>query len=141
MRLNWLLNATVLSFATVISPMAEAQSAAGVPAAAQVADNTEYRVAEIFLSSTPETDGQVRANAARIVEQLRGGASFLAYARQFSEATSASLGGELGWVRPDQLPRELRAPIRAMQLGAIEGPIAVPGGYSIITVSDLRRQP
>ena len=39
---------------------------------------SEYRVAEIFMSSTPETAAQVQANAARIVAQLRAGANFQA---------------------------------------------------------------
>ena len=45
----------------------------------------------------------------RIVQQLRGGASFLAYARQFSEASTAAVGGDLGWVRAAQLPEALAA--------------------------------
>ena len=40
----------------------------------------------------------------RIVDQVRQGASFLAYARQFSEASTAAVGGDLGWMRPEQLP-------------------------------------
>ncbi|HEY0027902.1 MAG TPA: SurA N-terminal domain-containing protein, partial [Allosphingosinicella sp.] len=49
----------------------------------------EFNVAEIFISATPETAAEARANADRIVQQLRGGASFPAYARQFSEASTA----------------------------------------------------
>jgi len=63
----------------------------------------EYLVGEIFLSATPETEGQVTTDAARIVGQIRGGASFVAYARQFSEASTAGVGGDLGWVRAEQL--------------------------------------
>jgi peptidyl-prolyl cis-trans isomerase SurA len=57
----------------------------------------EFRIAEIFLSSTPETAAQTKANADRIVQQIRGGASFLAYARQFSEA-STCCGGRRPWL-------------------------------------------
>ena len=42
-----------------------------------------------------------------IVQQIRNGANFQAYARQFSEASTAALGGDLGWVRAEQLPDEL----------------------------------
>ena len=56
----------------------------------------EFRVGEIFLSATPELQGQVMADAQRIVEQVRSGASFVAYARQFSEASTAAVGGDLG---------------------------------------------
>jgi len=100
---------------------------------------SEYRVAEIFMSSTPETAAQVQANAARIVAQLRAGASFQAYARQYSEATTAALGGELGWVRPEQLPEELAAIVVQMPVGAITDPITVSGGVSIIALGDKRQ--
>jgi peptidyl-prolyl cis-trans isomerase SurA len=99
----------------------------------------EYQVSEIFLSATPETAAQARANADRIVQQLRGGASFLAYARQFSEASTAARGGDLGWVRAEQLPEQLAAAARALPVGAVSDPIAIPGGFSILAVQDTRR--
>jgi peptidyl-prolyl cis-trans isomerase SurA len=99
----------------------------------------EYRVAEIFMSSTPETAAQVQANAARIVEQLRAGASFPAYARQFSEASTAAVGGELGWVRAEQLPEELAAVVRQLPVGAYSNPIPVAGGVSIVALADSRQ--
>jgi peptidyl-prolyl cis-trans isomerase SurA len=99
----------------------------------------EYRIAEIFMSSTPETAAQVQANAARIVQQLRAGASFIAYARQYSEASTAAVGGELGWVRAEQLPDELAAVVRQMPVGAYSDPIPVSGGFSIIALGDTRQ--
>ena len=100
---------------------------------------TEYRVAEIFLSSTPETAAEAQANAARIVEQIRAGASFAAYARQYSEASTAALGGDLGWVQIGQLPDELSALVTQMPVGSVSAPIPVPGGYSIVAVADTRQ--
>ena len=99
----------------------------------------EYHVAEIFMSATPETLAQVRANAANIVQQIRDGATFLAYARQFSEASTAAVGGDLGWVRAEQLPDELAGVIQQMPVGAISEPIPVPGGVSIIVLVDKRQ--
>jgi peptidyl-prolyl cis-trans isomerase SurA len=99
----------------------------------------EYRVGEIFLSATPENAAEVQANAARIFEQLRGGASFQAYARQYSEATTAALGGELGWIRPELLPEPLAQALSQMSVNTLSPPIAVPGGYSIIALADTRQ--
>jgi peptidyl-prolyl cis-trans isomerase SurA len=100
---------------------------------------SEYHVAEIFMSATPETLAQVQANAANIVTQIRNGANFQAYARQFSEASTAALGGDLGWVRAEQLPDELAAVVRQMPVGAISEPIPVPGGVSIVALADTRQ--
>jgi peptidyl-prolyl cis-trans isomerase SurA len=99
----------------------------------------EFKVSEIFLSATPETAAEVRANAVRIVQQLRGGASFLAYARQFSEASTAALGGDLGWVRVGQLPEALATAVQTMPMGTVSDPIAIPGGFSIVAVTDTRQ--
>ena len=99
----------------------------------------EYRVGEIFLSSTPDTQASVAANASKILEQLKAGASFQGYARQYSEASTAAVGGDLGWVRPEQLPQPLAAALRQMGPGMVSNPIDVPGGVSILAVQDTRK--
>jgi len=99
----------------------------------------EYRVGEIFLSSTPSTDSQTLDNANKILQQLKNGASFAGYARQYSEASTAAVGGDLGWVRPEQLPTQLATVLRDMGPGTISNPIQVNGGYSIIAVQDTRK--
>lgn len=100
---------------------------------------SEYQIGEIFLSATPEAMTEAEANATRIVEQLRRGASFAAYARQFSEASTAAVGGDLGWVRAEQLPQELAIIAQGLQTGQVSAPIPVPGGYSIIVLADKRQ--
>ena len=99
----------------------------------------EYKVGEIFLSSTPDTQAQTLANANKILEQLKNGASFAGYARQYSEASTAAVGGDLGWVRPEQLPAPIAATLRDMGPGTVSNPIPVPGGVSIIAVQDTRK--
>lgn len=99
----------------------------------------EYRVGEIFLSATPYTQDQTLQNAGKILEQLKNGASFAGYARQYSEASTAAVGGDLGWVRPEQLPAPLAAALRTMGPGSISNPIPVQGGVSIIAVQDTRK--
>ncbi len=99
----------------------------------------EYRVGEIYLSATPENNTEVEANARRIIDQLRQGGSFAAYARQFSEASTASVGGDLGWIRPAQLPEALGQAVQEMSVGQVAGPIQIPGGYSILALQDSRK--
>lgn len=99
----------------------------------------EYRLGEIFLASTPESNAQVMQNAERIMELLQQGGSFAAYARQYSQATTAVVGGDLGFVRVAQLPNELAAAAQQMQPGQLVGPIEIPGGYSILYLIDKRQ--
>ncbi|PTD26193.1 peptidylprolyl isomerase [Sphingomonas fennica] len=100
---------------------------------------TELHIAEIFLSATPDSNDEVVQNAHRIVNQIRQGASFVAYARQFSEASTAAVGGDLGWVRGEQLPDSLAAAAASLERGQISDPVPVPGGYSIIALVDKRQ--
>jgi peptidyl-prolyl cis-trans isomerase SurA len=100
----------------------------------------EYRVGEIYLSATPATRQAVAQNAQRIVEQLRQGGSFVAYARQFSEASTAAVGGDLGWIRIEQLQNpQLEAAVRELNPGQLVGPVEIPGGYSILYLIDKRQ--
>jgi peptidyl-prolyl cis-trans isomerase SurA len=99
----------------------------------------EYRVGEIFLSATPATQSQTLDNANKILAQLKQGASFQGYAREYSQASTAAVGGDLGWVRPEQLPAPLAAALQQMQPGSISSPIPVGGGFSIIAVQDTRK--
>jgi peptidyl-prolyl cis-trans isomerase SurA len=99
----------------------------------------EYRVGEIFLSATPATESQTLDNANKILAQLKQGGSFPGYARQYSEASTAAVGGDLGWIRPEQLPAALGDAIKQMPAGSISNPIPVPGGFSIIAVMDTRK--
>jgi len=99
----------------------------------------EYHLSEIYLSATPATEQQVAANAQRIMDQIRQGASFAAYARQYSEASTAPVGGDLGWVRAERLPDALANAVREMTPGQVGGPIPVGGGFSIIALMDKRQ--
>jgi peptidyl-prolyl cis-trans isomerase SurA len=103
----------------------------------------EFHVGEIFLSATPENVAQVEADAARIVEQVRGGASFVAYARQFSEASSAGVGGDLGWVRAEQLNDAVAPVVTSLTPGnpatSISDPVRVPGGVAVMALIEKRQ--
>jgi len=103
----------------------------------------EFHVSEIFLSATPETQSRVLTDANRIVGQVRGGASFVAYARQFSEASSAGVGGDLGWVRAEQLNDAVAPVVVKLTAGnpatAVSDPIAVAGGVAIIALVEKRQ--
>ena len=99
----------------------------------------EYRVGEIFLPAPGGTEGQVLAQANQILDQLKNGASFAGYARQYSQSSSAAVGGDLGWMRPEQLPDPIAAALRQMQPGMVSNPIPNSGGVSIIVVQDTRK--
>ncbi|WP_375285815.1 peptidylprolyl isomerase [Sphingomonas sp.] len=100
----------------------------------------EYHLSEIFLAATPDRAQQVFANARQLIEQIqRGQAPFSYYARNFSEASTKAVGGDLDWIRLAQLPEALGQAAQEMQVGQVAGPIEVPGGFSILYLQDKRQ--
>ena len=69
---------------------------------------------------------------------MRQGARFSAVAQQFSKSATAAVGGDIGWVRPDQLPAELGKAVSALRPGELSAPIRVGGGYYLMLVVDRR---
>lgn len=100
----------------------------------------EFRLAEIFLAATPENRNTVLENGQQIMQQLRQGGSFQGYARQFSQASTAATGGDLGWLRLAQLrSTQLEAIVNEMQTGQLVGPVEIPGGFWIVYLVDKRQ--
>ena len=102
--------------------------------------STEYRIAEIFLSDTPATHDAVQQNAKRIVDQIRQNGNVATFARQFSEASTAAVGGDLGWIRLEQLQNpQLEQVAAGLNPGQLVGPVEVPGGFDILYLVDKRQ--
>ncbi len=99
----------------------------------------EYSLREIYISATPDRAAEVQQAMTKIIEQIRQGAPFEYFARNFSEATTRAVGGDLGWVRLNMLPEQLQRAATQMQVGQIAGPIEVPGGFSILYLADKRQ--
>lgn len=99
----------------------------------------EYHLGEIYMTATQDNIDAVVENARKIMQSLQAGGSFAAYARQFSEASTAVVGGDLGWVRAGQLPASMAEAAAQMAPGQLVGPIEVPGGVSILLMVDRRK--
>lgn len=103
------------------------------------ANEPASHIAEIFLPvSDPSQDAQVGGGAAHLLDQIKHGASFAELARQFSHASSAASGGDLGWVTPSTLPPDIEKIVNQMQPGTLGGPYRLTGGYYILVLVDRR---
>lgn len=103
------------------------------------AKEPESRVAEIFLSvDNPSQDAEVRGLAEKLSQQMRQGARFSALAQQFSRSATAAVGGDMGWLRADQLPPELAKVVEQLRPGELSPPIRAGGGYYLLVVLNRR---
>jgi peptidyl-prolyl cis-trans isomerase SurA len=107
--------------------------------AKETANEPQSRVAEIFLAiDNPQQEDEVRRLAERLTEQMRQGARFSAVAQQFSQSATAAVGGDIGWVRPEQLSPELGKAVAQMRPGELSAPIRAGAGYYLVLVLDRR---
>jgi peptidyl-prolyl cis-trans isomerase SurA len=103
------------------------------------AGKQEFLVSEIFLAvDNAKDEDQIKQVADNLVQQIKGGASFSAVARQFSQSTGAASGGDIGWIQEGQLPAELNHVLIDMQSGSIAGPIRSANGYHILALREKR---
>jgi peptidyl-prolyl cis-trans isomerase SurA len=103
------------------------------------AGEPQSRIAEIFLAvDNPSQDAEVRALAEKLTQQMRQGARFSAIAQQFSQSATAAVGGDMGWLRPDQLPPELAKVAGPLKPGELSPPIRTNAGYYLLLVVDRR---
>jgi len=113
-----------ISQAEIDEQMRAQEAAAGTP---------EFQLAEVLLPiDDPSQEAEVNRTAQQIIDRLRAGAPIAPIAVQFSAGVSAQEGGDLGWVRAEQLDQEVANVVTQMPVGAITNPIRTVGGIAII---------
>ena len=99
----------------------------------------EYLVAEIDLpipSASAEPD--VRQLANQLVTRAQSGVPFSSLAQQFSQSPTAAVGGDLGWVLPEELDGQLGQIVSRMEPGQVSAALRTGTGYQILMLQDRR---
>jgi len=99
----------------------------------------ENLLSEIFLPvNSSAEDSEVANLANRLLQQMKSGARFNAVARNFSKSPTAVIGGDLGWTRDGQLPKELDTAIKNLQPGEVTNALRTRAGYYILLLRNRR---
>jgi peptidyl-prolyl cis-trans isomerase D len=85
---------------------------------------------------TPEQVKQLEKTAADVLAKIKAGANFADMARKYSEDTSASNGGDIGWITHGQTVKEFEDTAFNMQPGQVSGLVHTTYGIHIIKVLD-----
>ena len=103
------------------------------------AGEEQYLVSEICIPVPSQNEAQAYYEGSlQLIEQMRRGVPFAVVAQQFSACSSAANGGDLGWVRPGELPTELDEVIKTLPLGSVSSPVPSDGAFMIMAVRDKR---
>lgn len=105
----------------------------------------QYRVAQIFVSAPNGIEPSRLAAAMRKAAEVGGkipGGDFAALAREYSEHTeSAARGGDVGLLAANQMLPEIVAAVRALEVGAIAGPVKTSQGLHYVKLLEKKAEP
>ena len=86
------------------------------------------------------SEEDARARLEPVAERLKHGENFADLARVYSEDTSASKGGDLGWINPGDTVPEFERAMDALQPGQISEPVRSPFGWHLIQVLERKTE-
>ncbi|ETD70195.1 peptidyl-prolyl cis-trans isomerase [Pelistega indica] len=102
---------------------------------------TESNVRHILVRITPVfSDAQAKARIDEIAAKLNAGEPFADVALKYSQDSSASLGGDIGWISPGQADPAFEQAVANLQPGQISAPVRSQFGWHIIEVLDRRTE-
>ena len=101
-------------------------------------DRLVYRILEIYIPLDRDSGGSALRTTRRLIAQIRRGANFGSLARQFSQASTANGGGDMGFVFEGQLPPELDAAIKRVKPGQVIGPVRTASGFYLLALVSKR---
>ncbi|HLA35348.1 MAG TPA: peptidylprolyl isomerase [Rhodocyclaceae bacterium] len=100
----------------------------------------KFRLRVILLKVDPSSPSAkwegARAEAQRIVAQLRAGGDFESFAKLQSDDKSGAEGGDMGYLHRGMIPEALQAKLDGLKVGVVADPIEVLEGIGIFRLED-----
>lgn len=99
---------------------------------ASAGGNMEYHARHILVKDD-------KAKAEAIIEQLDGGADFVALAKEQSEGPSAANGGDLGWFQPSEMVQPFSEAVQSLEPGQYtKAPVKTQFGWHVALLEETR---
>jgi parvulin-like peptidyl-prolyl isomerase len=90
------------------------------------------------VTSDPAVDAQAKGKAQDVLKKIKDGGDFSALAKQYSQASDAAGGGDLGFFTKGQLPDNVQAAAEALQPDQVSDVLKTQYGYEIIKVIEKK---
>ncbi len=98
----------------------------------------QYHLRQILLKpQTGESTADVLVRAEALVTQIKDGADFAELAQQHSEGTESILGGDLGFMRKDELLSPLSRALEGLHIGDVSRPVESELGIHILRLEKV----
>lgn len=93
----------------------------------------------LFPVKTPADDATMKAQATKVLAEIKAGASFADKAKQYGSDSTKDLGGDLGWFGRGAMVSEFENSAFSLEKGALApAPVKTEFGYHLIKVEDKR---
>ena len=106
------------------------------------ADRHQYRLGHILIAvpdgASSDEIAEARTLAARVLDEIRGGADFANLAVTHSNGQQALEGGNLGWRQASELPTIFGEVVPRLQIGEVTDPIRSASGFHLVRLIDRR---
>lgn len=86
------------------------------------------------------SENDARSRLLQLKERIENGGDFGQFARLHSDDSSASRGGDLGWVSPGDTVPEFESALNSLKIGQVSEPVQSPFGWHLIQVIERRSQ-
>ena len=100
-------------------------------------DSALLRVIQ-FTRANGENDELLKAKAATVLDKFHSGEAFAELARQFSQDSRRSKGGDWGWTKRSDIRKEFSDTLFNLKKGEISPPILTPEGCFLLYVEDRK---
>lgn len=104
--------------------------------------NTELHLRHILItfpeSATTQQREQARKKINSLADRIRSGESFSQLAVRHSNGSKALSGGDLGWLKQEQIPTFFTEAIQNLQPGEVSPVITSPSGFHLIKLEGER---
>jgi peptidyl-prolyl cis-trans isomerase D len=97
------------------------------------------KVAHILFKTTGKTPAEIKKlekTAEEVLAKIKAGANFAEMAKKYSDDTSASNGGNIGWIVHGQTVKEFEDTAFSMKPGEVSGLVHTSYGIHIIKILD-----
>jgi len=100
-------------------------------------DSVHLRLIQ-FTRSPDDTDETLRAKGTEVVDKLAAGGDFSDLARQYSQDSRKTKGGDWGWLRRPDLRKEFSEVVFTLKKGEHSAPLIMPEGAFVLFVEERK---
>ncbi|WP_449412029.1 peptidylprolyl isomerase [Pandoraea soli] len=106
---------------------------------------TEYRLSEILVKvpegASPDQVSAAQKKADEALDKAKAGGDFAALAKQYSDASDAASGGDMGFRIPERIPDLYLSQIQKLKPGTVVPQVLRSGnGFHVIKLVETRKQ-